>query len=185
MNYGACVPSRGCPPFAAGLLGVDRGKISNIESGVRGISADRLRTLACNCDVHDETYIEALVEMAQASTGWWERYRGILPQGLLDIAETESHAVRLRGANTVHVPGVLRASEQAMAIFRAAVPALPERRVPCDSRCVPNVSRWSPATGLSRTSRSSTRPRFECSSAVPTWPVPSWSTCWRCPSGTT
>ncbi len=27
--------------FAAGLLGVDRGKISNIESGVRGINADR------------------------------------------------------------------------------------------------------------------------------------------------
>ncbi|MBJ6625095.1 MULTISPECIES: helix-turn-helix domain-containing protein [unclassified Streptomyces] len=115
--------------FAAGLLGVDRGKISNIESGVRGISADRLRTLACNCDVTDEKYIEALVEMTQASMGWWERYRGILPQGLLDIAETESHAVRMRGANTVHVPGVLQTSEQAMAIFRAAVPPLPEHEV--------------------------------------------------------
>ncbi|MFI8091482.1 helix-turn-helix domain-containing protein [Streptomyces sp. NPDC086080] len=115
--------------FAAGLLGVDRGKISNIESGVRGISADRLRTLACNCDVTDEAYIEALIEMARPSTGWWERYRGILPQGLLDIAETESNAVRMRGANTVHVPGVLQTSEQAMAIFRAAVPALPEHEV--------------------------------------------------------
>ncbi|MGW1755234.1 helix-turn-helix domain-containing protein [Streptomyces mirabilis] len=115
--------------FAAGLLGVDRGKISNIESGVRGISTDRLRTLACNCDVTDETYIEALVEMAQASTGWWERYRGILPQALLDIAETESNAVRMRGANTVHMPGILQTSEQAMAIFRAAVPALPEHEV--------------------------------------------------------
>lgn len=115
--------------FAAGLLGVDRGKISNIESGVRGISADRLRTLACNCDVTDEKYVEALVEMTRGSTGWWERYRGILPQGLLDIAEIESHAVRMRGANTVHVPGVLQTSEQAMAIFRAAVPPLPEHEV--------------------------------------------------------
>jgi transcriptional regulator with XRE-family HTH domain len=115
--------------FAAGLLGVDRGKISNIESGVRGINADRLRTLACNCDVTDEAYVEALVAMAQVSTGWWERYRGILPQGLLDIAETESNAVRMRGANTVHVPGMLQTSEQAMAIFRAAVPALPEHEV--------------------------------------------------------
>ncbi|MGQ4517116.1 Scr1 family TA system antitoxin-like transcriptional regulator [Streptomyces sp. DW26H14] len=115
--------------FAAGLLGVDRGKISNIESGVRGISADRLRTLTCNCDVTDEAYIEALVEMTQVSTGWWERYRGILPKGLLDIAETENNAVRMRGANTVHVPGVLQTPEQAMAIFRAAVPALPEHEV--------------------------------------------------------
>ena len=115
--------------FAAGLLGVDRGKISNIESGVRGISADRLRTLACNCDVTDEAYVEALVEMAQRSTGWWERYRGLLPQGLLDIAELESHAVRMRGAHTVHVPSMLQTSEQAMAIFRAAVPALPEHEV--------------------------------------------------------
>ncbi|NJQ00836.1 helix-turn-helix domain-containing protein [Streptomyces zingiberis] len=115
--------------FAAGLLGVDRGKISNIESGVRGISADRLRTLACNCDLTDEPYVEALVAMAQPSPGWWERYRGILPQGLLDIAEAESNAVRLRGANTVHVPGMLQTSEQAMAIFRAAVPPLPEHEV--------------------------------------------------------
>lgn len=115
--------------FAAGLLGVDRGKISNIESGVRGISADRLRTLACNCDVTDEKYVEALVEMTRPASGWWERYRGILPQGLLDIAEIESHAVRMRGANTVHVPGVLQTSEQAMAIFRAAVPPLPEHEV--------------------------------------------------------
>ncbi|MFI1865801.1 helix-turn-helix domain-containing protein [Streptomyces jumonjinensis] len=115
--------------FAAGLLGVDRGKISNIESGVRGISADRLRTLACNCDVTDETYVKALIEMAQASTGWWERYRGILPQGLLDIAEAEGNATRIRGANTVHVPGMLQTSDQAMAIFRAAVPALPKHEV--------------------------------------------------------
>ncbi|MFD4601765.1 helix-turn-helix domain-containing protein [Streptomyces sp. NPDC058464] len=115
--------------FAAGLLGVDRGKISNIESGVRGISADRLLTLAYNCDVTDEAYVKALVAMAELSTGWWERYRGTLPQGLLDIAESESSAVRMRGANTVHVPGMLQTSEQAMAIFRAAVPALPEHEV--------------------------------------------------------
>ncbi|WP_225850752.1 helix-turn-helix transcriptional regulator [Streptomyces sp. HPF1205] len=114
---------------AAGLLGVDRGKISNMESGVRGISEDRLRTLACNCDVTDTKYIEGLVELAQARPGWWERYRGSLPQGFLDISETEARATRIRGANTVHVPGILQTSEQAMAIFRAVVPALPEHEV--------------------------------------------------------
>lgn len=115
--------------YAAGLLGVDRGKISNMESGQRGISEERLRTLACNCECADARYVEALVEMAQPSKGWWERYRGSLPQGLLDIAETEAHAKRIRGANTVHVPGLLQTSEHAMAIFRAVVPALPEHEV--------------------------------------------------------
>lgn len=115
---------------AAGLLGVDRSRISNMESGQRAISAERLRTLACNCDCTDEKYVDALAEMAEPTeTGWWERYRGSLPQGLLDISETEASAVRIRGSNTVHVPGLLQTSELAMAIFRAAVPALPEHEV--------------------------------------------------------
>lgn len=115
---------------AAGLLGVDRSRISNMESGLRAISADRLRTLACNCDCTDTKYVDALVEMAEPSgPGWWERYRGSLPQGLLDIAESEAFATRIRGSNTVHVPGLLQTSEVAMAVFRAAVPSLPEHEV--------------------------------------------------------
>ncbi len=101
-----------------------------MESGLRGISAERLRTLACNCDCTDEKYIDALIRMAEPNeTGWWERYRGSLPQGLLDISETEAGAVRLRGANTVHVPGLLQTSAHAMAVFRAVVPQLPEHEV--------------------------------------------------------
>ena len=100
-----------------------------MESGQRAINPERLRTLAINCDCTDESYVEALVSMTEATRGWWERYRGSLPPGLLDIAELEAQAVRLRGANTVHVPGLLQTSEHAMAIFRAAIPALPEHEV--------------------------------------------------------
>ncbi|MGW5270971.1 helix-turn-helix domain-containing protein [Streptomyces sp. NPDC004044] len=116
--------------FAAGLLGVDRGKISNIESGARPISPDRLRTLACNCDCTDDRYIDALVEMVQPrSRGWWERYRGMLPQGLLDIAELEAHALRMRAAYSMHIPGLLQTSDHALALFRVVIPQLPEREI--------------------------------------------------------
>ncbi|MFP1625048.1 helix-turn-helix domain-containing protein [Streptomyces sp. 5K101] len=116
--------------FAAGLLGVDRAKISNIESGTRPISPDRLRTLACNCDCTDERYVNALAEMAQpAKRGWWERYRGTLPQGLLDIAELEAHAARMRAAYSVHIPGLLQTPDHALAVFRVVIPQLPEHEI--------------------------------------------------------
>ncbi|MEV6744291.1 helix-turn-helix transcriptional regulator [Streptomyces sp. NPDC051080] len=116
--------------FAAGLLCVDRGKISNIESGTRPISSERLRTLACNCACTDEKYVEALAEMAQpGGRGWWERYRGMLPQGLLDIAELEAYAVRMRAAYSMHIPGLLQTSDHALALFRVVIPQLPDREI--------------------------------------------------------
>ncbi|MEU5187479.1 helix-turn-helix transcriptional regulator [Streptomyces klenkii] len=112
----------------ASLLGVDRGKISNMERGLRPISPDRLRSWACHCDRSDEAYIAALTKMAQPDgPGWWERYRGVLPGGLLDIAELEDQAVRLRTGHTVHIPGLLQTVDHARAIFGAAVPPLPKR----------------------------------------------------------
>ena len=116
--------------FTAGLLGVDRGRLSHIETGVRAINAERVRTLACNCACDDETYVNALVEMTDSSKrGWWERYRGSLPSGLLDIAELEAHAVRMRSAHSVHIPGILQTSDHALAVFRVVVPPLPEHEV--------------------------------------------------------
>lgn len=115
---------------AANLLGVDRGKISNMESGVRTISEERLRTLAHHCHCKDAKYVDALVEMARTGTrGWWEQYRGALPQGLLDIAELEAMATRMRTACTVHVPGLLQTTDHALAVFRAVIPRLPEHEV--------------------------------------------------------
>ncbi|MEV6163291.1 helix-turn-helix transcriptional regulator [Streptomyces sp. NPDC052052] len=115
---------------AARLLGVDRSRLSNIEQGIRAISEDRLRTLAHGCGCQDQAYVEALAGMVRpARRGWWERYRGSLPDGLLDIAELEAHALRMRTAHSVHIPGILQTSDHALAVFRVVVPALPEHEV--------------------------------------------------------
>ncbi|MFF7351817.1 helix-turn-helix domain-containing protein [Streptomyces filipinensis] len=115
---------------AAKLLGVDRGKISYMESGVRNISEERLRTLAHHCGCVDEKYVAGLIQMASAGTqGWWEQYRGSLPQGLLDIAKLEARATRMRAASTVHIPGLLQTTDYAWTVFRAVLPPLPEHEV--------------------------------------------------------
>lgn len=115
--------------YAAGLLGIDRGRISNMESGQRGISEERLRTLACNCGCTDAAYVEALVHLSQPSQGWWERYRGSLPPGMLDIAELEANSPRMRIWDIVHIPGLLQTSDHALAVFRLAIPPLPEHEI--------------------------------------------------------
>ncbi|RKN45762.1 helix-turn-helix domain-containing protein [Streptomyces hoynatensis] len=111
--------------YAAGLLGVDRGKISNIESGVRNISAERLRTLAAHCECADERYVAALTEFTKRpGTNWWDEYRGRLSPGLLDLAELEWHAARIQTMQTVHIPGLLQTEDYARSVFEAVLPRL-------------------------------------------------------------
>ncbi|MEW2485895.1 helix-turn-helix transcriptional regulator [Streptomyces sp. NPDC048411] len=115
---------------AARLLGVDRSRLSNIEQGLRAISEDRLRTLAEACGCPDEAYVNALADIARpAQRGWWDQYRSTLPNGLLDIAELEAHALRMRTAHSVHIPGILQTSDHALAVFRVVVPALQDHEV--------------------------------------------------------
>lgn len=116
--------------YAAGLLGLDRTKVSNMEAGVRATTPERIRILAGNYECTDEAYIEALVAMADLrKRGWWAHFRGILPQGLLDVAELEWSASRLRSYQTVHIPGLLQLGEYARAVFGAVLPALPQSEV--------------------------------------------------------
>lgn len=113
---------------AAGLLGLDRAKLSNIETGVRTVSPERLRTLACNCHCSDARYLDSLIELARPKRkGWWERYRGKLSAGLLDIADLESRAHRVRSIHMVHIPGLLQTSDHTLAILRKAVPRLDDQ----------------------------------------------------------
>jgi len=110
---------------AAGLLGIDRTRLSNMESGIRPFSPERIRTLACNYGCTDVSYVESLVLMTEAKErGWWERYRGTLSAGLLDIAELEWHSARVRTTQVMHVPGLLQTEEYARAVFAAVLPPL-------------------------------------------------------------
>ncbi|MFH8403163.1 helix-turn-helix domain-containing protein [Streptomyces sp. NPDC018019] len=111
---------------AGALLGGNQARISNIETGRVPISADRVRTLACNYDCADEALIDALASMTGGRTRhWWEEYRGVLPPGMLDLAELEHYAVELRTAQTSSLPGLLQTVDHARVVFQQGVPALP------------------------------------------------------------
>lgn len=108
---------------AGQLLGVKQNQISNTEAGRIGVSPDRVRTLARHYKCGDPALIEALCEMTgDRKRGWWEEYRELLPAALLDLAEVEHHASRLRGAVTVHIPGLLQTTDHARELFRQVVP---------------------------------------------------------------
>ncbi|MET8942131.1 helix-turn-helix transcriptional regulator [Streptomyces sp. NPDC004542] len=112
---------------AAALLEVTAPQISQIESGLAGVSEKRLRRLAANYSCHDESLIDALVAMATDRTrGWWEQYRTLLPAPFLDLAELEHHATFLREAQFLYVPGLLQTEDYARAVFRYRVPELPD-----------------------------------------------------------
>lgn len=108
---------------AAQQLGTSSGQLSNVESGRFGVSAERIRAMACTYSCSDQAFIQALIVLAESRTrGWWDQYRGILPTGLLDLAELEHHATALRTAFTSHIPGLLQVPDHAREIFRHVIP---------------------------------------------------------------
>ncbi|MFF1867275.1 helix-turn-helix domain-containing protein [Kitasatospora herbaricolor] len=110
---------------AGELHGSPQSRMSNIESGGYPVSADRVRTLAHLYGCSDDALIDALTHMTGGRTrGWWEEYREILPAGALDLAELEHHAVSMRIASAVHIPGLLQTPEHARALFQDVVPPL-------------------------------------------------------------
>ncbi|PAN01706.1 transcriptional regulator [Streptomyces sp. Alain-F2R5] len=115
---------------AAELLGADSVQMSQIESGVAGVSANRVRRLAAHYACTDEGLVEALVAMATDRTrGWWEEYRGVLPPVFMDTAEVEHHATALREIVITHVPGLLQTADYARAVYTYMMPGLPESEV--------------------------------------------------------
>ncbi|MGQ4516332.1 Scr1 family TA system antitoxin-like transcriptional regulator [Streptomyces sp. DW26H14] len=109
---------------AANLHGTTQSRISNIEGGGYPISADRVRTLARLYGCTDSRYIDGLVAMTGGrAKGWWEEYREILPASFLELAELEHHAVAMRIACGIHLPGLLQTVDHARAVIQDGVPS--------------------------------------------------------------
>lgn len=112
---------------AARLIGVDHTKISHMETARFGVSADRIRVLADAYGCPDRAYVDALVAMAaERGRGWWEEYRGILPDGFLDLTELENKATSLRTYQVTHLPGLAQTPDYARAVFELTFPRLPK-----------------------------------------------------------
>lgn len=112
---------------AAALLGVNRVQMSHIESGLTGVSEQRLRRLASHYACTDGDFVNGLVAMAVDRTrGWWEEYRGLLPSSFLDIAELEHHATYRRDVEFLFIPGLLQTPDYARSAFSSRVPELPQ-----------------------------------------------------------
>ncbi|MFJ9902595.1 helix-turn-helix domain-containing protein [Streptomyces sp. NPDC101152] len=110
---------------AAALLGANRAQMSHIESGLAGVSEERLRRLASHYACTDGEFVDALVALATDRTrGWWEEYRGLLPTSFLDLAELEHHATFMREVAILYVPGLLQTEEYARGVFASRVPEL-------------------------------------------------------------
>jgi transcriptional regulator with XRE-family HTH domain len=110
---------------AAALLGVTAPVVSQIESGIAGVSEQRLRRLATHYACTETEFIDSLVAMATDRTrGWWEEYRGRLPTSFLDLAELEHYATYLREVALLFVPGLLQTEDYARAVFSSRVPEL-------------------------------------------------------------
>ncbi|MFI1412994.1 helix-turn-helix domain-containing protein [Streptomyces sp. NPDC020707] len=110
---------------AAALLGVSPVQLSHIESGLTGVSEERLRRLASHYACTDTDFIDALVAMATDRTrGWWEEYRGLLPTPFLDLSELEHHAAFQCHVAILYVPGLLQTEDYARAVFASRIPEL-------------------------------------------------------------
>ncbi|MFE6400398.1 helix-turn-helix domain-containing protein [Streptomyces alboflavus] len=112
---------------AATLLGASSVQMSQIESGIAGVSEERVRRLAANYACTDDELIGALVGMATDRTqGWWEAYRGVLPASFLNLSELDHHATFRHDVAVIHIPGLLQTESYARALFSYMHPELPE-----------------------------------------------------------
>ncbi|MEU6255302.1 helix-turn-helix transcriptional regulator [Streptomyces sp. NPDC047043] len=111
---------------AASRLGTSSVQMSQVEAGIAGVSAERLRRMAAHYACADEELVSALASMATDRTrGWWEEYQGLLPTPFLDLAELEHHAKYRWDVDFLHIPGLLQTRNYAHALFSYVNPEHP------------------------------------------------------------
>ena len=105
---------------AATVLRCDRSKLSRIETGQRGISAQDLRVLLDEYSV-PQAEQEALAAIAHhgRDDGWWHGYRDVLSAAGLDLAIMEASATEILGFDAQLVPELLRTEDYARAVASA------------------------------------------------------------------
>ncbi|MFC5953065.1 helix-turn-helix domain-containing protein [Streptomyces pratens] len=114
----------------AAFLNSTSAQMSQMEAGIAGVSEERIRRLAAHYTCTDEALVDALVTMTGDRTrGWWDEYRGVLPQVTMDVSEAEHHATFLREVVIAHVPGLLQTPDYAQAVFTYTRPELSESEV--------------------------------------------------------
>lgn len=110
---------------AATRIGIQQARMSMIEAGRYGVSADRVRAIAHSYSCGDAALIEALGSMTgRRGRNWWDEYRELLPVALVEVAELEAEATALRVAVLVSMPGLLQTVQQARASYSQNVPPL-------------------------------------------------------------
>ncbi|MFJ3216078.1 helix-turn-helix domain-containing protein [Kitasatospora sp. NPDC086801] len=111
-------------------LGIDRTQVSQMESGKIGVSPERLRSFAAACKCANMPLVEALESMVQdRSKGWWEEYRGSLPDGILENAELEKRSNGLMMWLLTHMPGPCQTINYASSVFGRVFPPLPRHEL--------------------------------------------------------
>ncbi|WP_432744074.1 helix-turn-helix transcriptional regulator [Streptomyces sp. JH002] len=104
---------------AAALMAMKQSQLSGIESGRTGLSADRLRRLADAAGLKDQPFVDALIDLGNATgKGWWSEYRDRLRPAFLDFAELEASAETLLTYEPTFIPGLLQTPEYALASYR-------------------------------------------------------------------
>jgi transcriptional regulator with XRE-family HTH domain len=105
---------------AAELIGVERTRISHIESGRVGVPRNGLYKLLRAYGCPPGAYFDALMEMAlESGKGWWDEFTDTIGPAARNLAELESGATMLRTHEPSVIPGMLQTEEYARAVLEA------------------------------------------------------------------
>ncbi|MGW2249747.1 helix-turn-helix domain-containing protein [Kitasatospora sp. NPDC001660] len=111
-------------------LGIDRTQVTQMESAKVGVSPERLRSFAAACKCMNQPLIEALESTLQdRSKGWWEEYRGTIPDAFLENAELEKGSRELMIWVLTHIPGLCQTMSYASSVFGRLVPPIPRHEL--------------------------------------------------------